>query len=565
MFTQKKNNLFPIENKSTSGATTVASSFVQAGLKKSAVTSSGNGAMKYKTTGNPFVDQFGGAAQFRAPRSYNDISTDMSTLWASDPLNCVKLAFYLRTITRVCVLPNNKRTETTQRGQGLKHEGVMRMLWLSMNHTDAFWRNITLYLSASTWKDIFTMLSYDLQFHGWDERTLDWDNFAGLILAGLENPETSNLVKKYLPQIKANKRCTTVESQADNMIAKWICSKLFDNKGMKEQSTYKQYRRLKSSGTAHEWQKLISKGEFLKIDFKTIHGRALASLVSGKFLKNQQLETKYQAWIESQPVAKYTGYVYELMSTITSSLKRYQVETINKQFGGLVETAKNGAVEGTSWIVVRDTSGSMSSAASGSKVSCYNVAKALALFFSAMLDKGAFANTWIEFNRTAIMHQWNGSTPVEKWLNDRTSAVGNTDFMSVIELFVSLRRQGVPESDFPTGILCISDSEFDPGTLGKTNVDSARERLRNAGFSDEYVKRFKIVLWNLHNRHYGSNSATKFETFGEAENVFYFSGLDGAAIAFLSGQKGKEEKTPQTDVELFKAAMDQELLNLIQI
>lgn len=47
---------------------------------------------------------------------------------------------------------------------------------------------------------------------------------------------------------------------------------------------YRRYARLKSSGTAHEWQQLISKGKYDLIRFETIHGRALTILARSKFL-----------------------------------------------------------------------------------------------------------------------------------------------------------------------------------------------------------------------------------------------------------------------------------------
>jgi hypothetical protein len=53
---------------------------------------------------------------------------------------------------------------------------------------------------------------------------------VSLILVGLENPNHSELIKKYLPQIKSNSQCTTLEAQADNLIGKWICSLLFGGK-----------------------------------------------------------------------------------------------------------------------------------------------------------------------------------------------------------------------------------------------------------------------------------------------------------------------------------------------
>ena len=67
----------------------------------------------------------------------------------------------------------------------------------------------------------------------------------------------------------------------------------------------------------------------------------------------------------------------------------------------------------------------------------------------------------------------------------------------MVQLFAQLKAQGVSESEFPTGILCISDGEFNSSQLGKTNVESVKDVLRSAGFSKEYVDNFVIVLWNL--------------------------------------------------------------------
>jgi len=558
MFTAKKTSLFEAKPKTTSASSTNA--FVKAGMKKAAVTKSGNGALKYSTTGNDFVDQFGKLGTMKVPRSYADVSKDMSTLWAQNPETAVKFALYIRTITRTTQMFDGSKTEFPQRGAGLRNEGIMRMLWLAINHKDVFWKNVPLFVSLGSWKDVITMLSVDLQYHGWDDRKLDWDKFGSLILAGLENENTSNLIKKFLPQLKANSQCKTVSAQADNMIAKWICSLLF---GTKESgSTYKAYRKFKTSGTAHEWQKLISKKLLNDINFDTIHGRALALLVSGKFITKNGLERVYEKWIESKPIAKFTGYPHELFAKLP--YKKFQIDTLNAQFKGLVETSKKGAVDGTSLIVVRDTSGSMSSQAPGTKQTCFDIGKALALFFSEMLPTGHFANSWIEFNSDAKMHQWKGSTPWEKWTNDHSNFVGSTNFQSVIKLFATIKKSGIPESEFPTGILCISDSEFNPGQLGKTNVETARETLKKAGFSDEYCKNFKIVLWNLQNNYYGKGSGEKFETHGETENVYYFSGYDGSVIAFLTGVNGQKAE-PKTDVELFEAAMDQEVLNMVTV
>ena len=101
-------------------------------------------------------------------------------------------------------------------------------------------------------------------------------------------------------------------------------------------------------------------------------------------------------------------------------------------------------------------------------------------------------------------------------------------------------------------------SEFNPTALGKTNVDAALDKLRAAGFSKEYVNNFVIVLWNLQSNYYGSTTGKKFETYGNVPNVFYFSGYSAATVSFLTSKIKNAE-------ELFLEAMDQEVLNMIEL
>jgi hypothetical protein len=558
MFSSKRKQLF-IGNKQQT-----TSAFISTALKDSAVTTSGNGAKKYSTTGNPFVDQFGKIGSYRKPRDFSEIEKDCELLWAEDKQLCVLFIFYLRTINRTVQYFDGSVTSVPQKGGELKHESIMRLLWLHNKSQDTFWKNITLFITLGSWKDVITMLSYDLQYHGWEGRKLNWSKFRDLILSGIENKNTSELLKKYLPQIKTNSKCKTVSAQANNITAKWICSILFECK-QDDYKYYKQYRILKSSGTAHEWQKLISQRKFDRIDFNKIHGRALNLLVRSKFLDNQGLREKYQKWVEKpETEVKYTGFVHELFQDFKwtyygykptlSNVPIHVQETINKQFATLVD--KGGEQQQTALIVVRDTSSSMGANAHGANMSCYNVAKALALYFSEFLS-GTFSNSWIEFNRKAIMHQWKGNTPIERWFNDLSSVIGSTNFQSVIDLFCELRKS-VAEDDFPKGILCISDGEFNPSALSETNVGAAKEKLLAFGFSRKYVNDFIIILWNLQSNFYGKGTGQKFETYGNVNNVFYFSGYSASTISFLTN------KIKNAD-ELFNEAMNQEVLNKIEL
>ena len=550
MFSTKVNSL----GVKTQSQKASANAFVNAGLKQSAKTLSGNGALKYSTSGCPFVDNFSNQGVYKNPRSFEDISRDCSTLYGLDKTLFAKFAIYLRMINRKTQVIGYGLTESPQVGGELKHESIMRMLWLHHKNPELFWNNIHLFLSAGSMKDIFVMLRYDLMYHGWDNRVLDWKKFGDLILTLLDNSNTVNLLKKYLPQIKSGSNCKTLECEANTLIAKWICSLLFGNKQGNSGSTYKLYRKLKTSGTAHEWQQLISQRKFDKIEFDKIHGRALNKLVKTKFLKNQGLDDKYAEWIGERETAKYTGYVHELLCEIQNTTDNNMLATINAQFNELVNKSKDGDLV-TNMIVVRDTSGSMGSKAIGTKYTSNNIAKALALYFSSFL-KGSFADSWIEFASVTKMHKWHGSNVIEKWKNDRSEAYGSTNFQGVIDLFCTLKNT-VNESEFPTGIICISDGEFNSSGMD-SNLEVALNKLRQAGFSDNYVKNFKIVLWNIPNGFYGSKSSVKFETYGPDANAVYMSGYSAAQVKFLS--TGKIE-SPR---DLFDNAMNQELIQLVR-
>lgn len=537
--------------------------FIKQGLKASSEIKSENGAKKYSTTGNKFVDNFASASNFKEPRSYEEVAKDMQTLWASDPKLCVKLAIYLRLITRKSRIVTKKIVELdVQRGQGLKNEGIMRMLWLAINKPKTFKVNIPLFIAAGSWKDIIQMLSLDLQYHGWENKKLDWNFLYLTISAGLSNLGTTHLVRKYLPTIRTNKNCKTLESQADTLIGRWLARK-FSPK-LEKEAAYKAYRKIKSEGVAHEWQQLISKQLYNSLNFDLIAGRALALLVSSKFLENHNLTKKYNDWISSKPTAKFTGYVFELFAPFDikhQRLEDYKERTINAQFAQLVKTSK--VNNNSSLLVVRDTSYSMNGKAIGCNVSADCIAKSMALYFSEFLT-GPFANAFAVFSDKCYLDTWQGDTPVDKYINDEYSDVGDTNFQSVIDLFIRLKSEGVDEKDFPSGILCISDGELSStGSNKDTNFQLAIKRLRESGFSDEYVNSFKIILWDIPNNFYNYKVKPKFEDFADAPNFFYMSGYDPSAVTFIL--EGTKPNPPKNAEELFLEVMNQELLNRVKI
>lgn len=564
MFDKKVDSLIDTTNKEK---VKKFNAFVETAFKASNETLSGNGALKYITTGNELVDDFASASMYKNPRTYQEVDKTMRLLWIIDPLSTLKLSLYFRGITRICKDDKGTSTESPQRGQGLKNEGILRFMWIAINHPDVFKANIALYLMWASYKDLFVMLSMDLQYNGWANRKLDWNFFYLVIVSGLSNPNVTNLIRKYLPTIKTNSKCTTLESQAHTLIGRWIASRMY---GKGEVTAYKEYRKTKSAGIAHEWQQKISKQLYDKINFNTIAGRALAQLVGSKFLENHNLTDKYNKWISNKSTAKFTGFVFELFKPLDGyinsapTLPAYKEKTIEAQFNQLVKTGKGNADTQSKLLVVRDTSGSMSAITPGTGMTANGIAKSLALYFSEFL-KGEFKGAYAEFSDECVLKKWQGNTVCDKWRADTSEAYGSTEFCSVAKLLASIKDRGVAEKDFPTGILCLSDGEFNKSNYSHTtNITEFRQILTRAGFSQFFIDNFKIILWDIPDVYYDSNRTVKFEDFADAPNLFHISGFDGSIIAFLMG-KGELKLSPKNSEELLEAALNQELLNRLTI
>ena len=128
--------------------------------------------------------------------------------------------------------------------------------------------------------------------------------------------------------------------------------------------------------------------------------------------------------------------------------------------------------------------------------------------------------------------------------------------------FISIKANGAKESDFPEGIICLSDGEFDNQKMyNNTNIQEFRRRLIVSGFSPQYVRNFKFVFWDIRNNFYG-NRKTTFETHFLEDNVFYFSGFDASVITFL--EKGEmTQKEIKNAKDVFLNAMNQEIMTYV--
>ena len=267
-----------------------------------------NGAIALGSTGSLLVDQFGLAGNYRG-RNIEKVFEDQRAIWDENPDLAIRFPFYLRMVTRKTKINSHNTTDKVQNGQGSRDEAFKRLLWVAKNHYDSFEKNIWLLPIIGSWKDIWTLMFYDKSF----KVNAVKDRYMFTILeCGLTSDIHVDLVKKFMPRIKSRRKCTTEWTLTMNKVAKKFAKFM----GLKDS----EYNHLKATGTAHDFQKVICARQYDKINWNTIPGRALTLLTSGKFLENHNLTDNYVEWVKKQPVAKFTGYPFELMKKLREAI-----------------------------------------------------------------------------------------------------------------------------------------------------------------------------------------------------------------------------------------------------
>jgi hypothetical protein len=184
-----------------------------------------------------------------------------------------------------------------------------------------------------------------------------------------------------------------------------------------------------------------------------------------------------------------------------------------------------------------------------------------------MLTNSPFKDHYLQFSSKCEMIRIRGNSFVDKILMTDRGHSGGTNFMSIFALFIDIKikNPGLTEEQFPNMIVCFSDGEFN--TVGRyvTNIEEGRRALVGAGFSKEFTDSFGFCFVDMPNTFYHVARQPKFETFGNVKNCFYFSGYDLSPLGFLFGQSKVTDRVPTTASELFKVAMEQDVMKMIEI
>ncbi|MCI5058452.1 MAG: DUF2828 family protein [Flavobacteriales bacterium] len=518
--------------------------FLNAAYKYDAYTE--NGAISHSTSGDALLDYFSKAGTYRN-RELQDVFADLSLMWAQSPKIALQIIFYNRLITRK--ISGDLGTEKVQMGQGNKSEFRLALKWLAKNHRSVLNKNLWLVPFVGCWKDLWhTDLIHDL------DRNIVFD----LIRTAMRKRDQADLIAKYLPRIRSKSNTHNVRHLELNEWAHAFIKYL----GW----TPKQYRKFKSSGNAHEFQRKMSQDGWEDLDFNTIPGKALFQMVNHHgldgltTLQRHGLEEGYLDWIMDQPTAKFTGYVYELMNAVSYNSTLAQSYTVDKQFDGLIELAqRDKKIQENVWCAL-DTSGSM--LAPVANTNAYNICISLGIYFST-LNSGSFKDHVIMFDSKSRIKQLKGSfTDKVHQIRSTKTAWGSTNFQSVIDEIVRIRKKNphIPISDFPSTLVVVSDMQFNPVNGNATsNYEAAMFKLKQVG-----LPKIRIVWWWVTGR------AQDFPSTIDDKGVIMIGGFDGAILSLLLGEEQKSSGSKKvteklTPLDNMLKALNQEILQNVKL
>ena len=494
-----------------------------------------NGALSNATTGfgqgASCLDYFFKAGTFGG-RDQSVVDADMCSIFSDDERLALRLVFGTRLISRK---PQGTEIEDSQTGFGRKDEFAKAVLWLHNNKPDLLYRNLHLIPVFGCWKDLL---------HPSLINTLNAGDVYQLVFSNLSD----GLLLKYLPQIRSKSKIRSERDRARVAWAKGFCRYA----GITERD----YRKLKSKGAAHIWQKQMTEGRWKDINFNGIPGRAMLYSIgrTGKdgktvFERHGQVE-RLREWVKTQKLIKFTGYPHEITQKILSGKQTTISDMIyDKQFGTCV-SAFEGHNLGNVLCAV-DTSGSMGWSDLGKGVTPLHICLSLGVAFSS-LNTGYFKNVVCMFADQSRLKSLKGNY-VERvrQLMSGECAMGSTNFQSVIDLLVQTRRNHpeIPVNEYPETILVVSDMQFNPsGGYGsyrgdnQTNYETAMKKLRSVGLGG-----VRIIWWNVTDR------ISDFPATMEDKGTFLIGGFDSNVLKALMGlniktpsfdAKAKVEQTP---------------------
>lgn len=433
-----------------------------------------NGAVGFRTTGKKLLDINFAITSLRNKNEREIINKFMDAFY-EDKMLAMKWLFYLRDREAI----------------GERRTFRVCLKWLAENHPEITKAVIELVPFFGRWDDILILLDTELK----DDVVSIIKNQLATDIENMEGNKPISLLPKWLPSI-------TASSAKTKQLAKIIQKEL----GMTEKDYRKTLSGLRKYLDVVEVK--MSAREWEDINYSTVPSRANL-IYNSAFLRND--EERRREYLEALQrgdknvkinasvlfphdiVHKYTDGYYRVQKPLDTTL-----EELWKALPDYVKGAEN-------TICVADGSGSMTSKVGNTKVSCLDVANALAIYFSER-SSGQFKDNYITFSQNPQLVDFSKAKTLREKIEiaTRHNEVANTNIEAVFDLILKTAvHKNMKQEELPKNILILSDCEFDMmvdcgGYRNKPNQTLFNKIAKK--YMEKGYKIPRVIFWNICSR-----------------------------------------------------------------
>ena len=345
-----------------------------------------------------------------------------------------------------------------------------------------------------------------------------WDH--AIRLATNKNPMIAKTARKFVADQIAEDKKNLANGKSISLCAKWMPSiqskKQEDRKlALKMESVlgldHQGYRKLLSQlrEKLNIIEKKLSQKKVEEIDFSKMSSKQMLKYSDKmKEVRGEDFD-KYLDKVASGEETLNAGVLTpaDVVHKYTSNDSWYRsIKVYDKAIEAMWDNLKDTIKDSADTIVVRDGSGSMTTAVSRkSKMSCLEVATALSVYCAERMN-GDLKDKFITFSsKPEIVDMSHLSTLHDKLeLCYQHNDCSNTNLEKTFDLLLNTLKNGhIPQEEAPKNILILSDMEFDEATASrygdygnhdrfKPLFDSIREKWDEAGY-----KIPTLVFWQL--------------------------------------------------------------------
>lgn len=433
-----------------------------------------NGALGFSTSGASLLDLNFAITSFRN-KTEDAIEQAFAKAFYENKLLACKWLFYAR-----------------DREQGIGERRLLRVClkWLAQEQPQIAKVVFDLSAKFGRFDDVLCLLDTDLQpiILSYFSEQLHSD------IANMKDNKPISLLGKWLPSTNATSRETRRYS---SIIHKGL--------GM----TVSHYRKTLSSLRKYldVVEVKMSANRWDEIDYNAVPSRANL-IYNNAFLKHdtERRQAYLAALQRGDSNVKINGsvnfphdIVHNYVNTAgwRQSLKSLDI-TLEELWKALPDFVKGAG----NTICVADGSGSMTSTISGTKVTCLDVANALAIYF-AEHSSGEFKDKYITFSSRPQFVDFSNAKSLREKISIalKHNEVADTNIEAVFDLLLKTAvNKKLSQEEIPANVLILSDMEFNAGVQIDYSKRNTLFRIIEQKWNDAGYKMPRCVFWNINSR-----------------------------------------------------------------